>query len=494
MDSFRVSLQSEYKALQQEMKKHHLKIQNDINDCIKILSDSDKFSSTLSKHDLEVLLRPIGLIVTVRAYKLFLRWLSILQKISMMSFMNKLDNILLIMQLLLPMCQDEDNEEMVQIKLLQIIMLFLDPKNWQIDRQLIKLILVCIFKLYETNSSLVKNTALATLRQLFSLIFEKLNSVSAGGSSGDLWEIAMEMLDGLYCTFDPDYENNPNWPLDSNRENMWLALDLYWLCIPSLGESIIQPYNSHINSNFNKDEDLDIKLKNLTQILTPYLKEITDYKFGIRLLRLFNLLIIHLHIGLNPYLEFMSDSGEKKPWISRVIFESYSILFTKQSIVSLIFTEQESVDLLESCLAIMQKYLEINKAELEIKEKSEDRKPMPRFLEQRMIETEKPDPKLPQMMLLWIETSTGLVDVLSNLMFPKGLNSSMSSASNDMDESVATISIPFSISKFILRILSILLEKSSKDISIQSLLNSIQVYINMSGIKQMSKERDAFLR
>lgn len=30
----------------------------------------------------------------------------------------------------------------------------------------------------------------------------------------------MEMLEGLYCTFDPEYENNPNWPLVSNKDSM----------------------------------------------------------------------------------------------------------------------------------------------------------------------------------------------------------------------------------------------------------------------------------
>jgi hypothetical protein len=32
MDSFRIGLQSEYKSLQNEMKKHHIKIQHNITD------------------------------------------------------------------------------------------------------------------------------------------------------------------------------------------------------------------------------------------------------------------------------------------------------------------------------------------------------------------------------------------------------------------------------------------------------------------------------
>lgn len=128
MDSFRVNLQGEYKLLQTELKKHYLKIQNDIMNCIKLLNDKDKMGDSLSKHDLEILLKPIGLIITVRAHKLFFRAVSCLQKIAMYTVTHKTENILLILQLILPICQDEDIEEMVQIKMLQTLMLFLDPK------------------------------------------------------------------------------------------------------------------------------------------------------------------------------------------------------------------------------------------------------------------------------------------------------------------------------------------------------------------------------
>lgn len=137
-------------------------------------------------------------------------------------------------------------------------MLFLDPKNIKFDRQIVKLILICILKLYDTDSNLVKNTSLATLRQLFSLIFsnlpvfsvEKIISVfdtqdeelkeevlpieKKKGKDSEpkdqkqtLHDIAIEFYEGLYCTLDQEYENNPNWPLAASLENKCLALDLY---------------------------------------------------------------------------------------------------------------------------------------------------------------------------------------------------------------------------------------------------------------------------
>lgn len=233
--------------------------------------------------------------------------------------------------------------------------------------------------------------------------------------------------------------------------------------------------------------------KYLVPVLQSYLKEIDEYKFGFRLLRLFNFIVIKLHIGLNSFLDFMAEAIHDKPWITRIIFESYSMLFTNQSIINMILIDKESTSLLENCLATMQKCLEINKMNLDYQDKILS-KPIPRFLETRMIETEKPDLKLEQIMVLSIETATGIVDVFSNLLFPKGLNSSISSKSSDFDDNSSSIVIPYSVSKFVLRILSILLEKSSRDISIQSILNSIQVYINLAGQKKMTKERDAFIR
>ena len=177
MDSFRINLQGEYKLLQTDLKKHYLKIQNDITVWIKLLNDKEKLGDTLTKTSLEILLKPIGLIITVRAHKLFFRCISCLQKIAMHTITHSSDNILLILQLILPVWQDEDIEEMVKIKMLQTMMLFLDPKNIKFDRQIIKLILICILKLYDTDSNLVKNTSLATIRQLYSLIFSNLQPI-----------------------------------------------------------------------------------------------------------------------------------------------------------------------------------------------------------------------------------------------------------------------------------------------------------------------------
>ena len=381
------------------------------------------------------------------------------------------------------MCQDDDIEEMVQIKMLQTLMLFLDPKNVSIDRQVIKLILVCIFKLYETTSNLVKNTALATLRQLYSIIFENLETVSANQESSELYEIAKELIEGLYCTFDDDYENNPHWPLTNNYENRCLALDLYALLVLSTKENL---------KNFT--EFIDFFNNFLVPILQGHLKEIDDYKFGIRLIRLFNFLTQHLQIGLYQLMEFMSNSLDAKPWIKRIVFELFSTIFTSPQTVSFIFQDKELLGCLEISLITIQNFLEANKFELDCQDKTEGTRGIRKFLDERIIESEKPTPKINEVMILSIESISGLVEGISNLFFPNGLDTSQCLSTKLSETAEIELVIPFSVSKLILRILAILLEKSARDVSIQELLNSIQTYINIAGMKGMSKERDSFIR
>lgn len=228
-------------------------------------------------------------------------------------------------------------------------------------------------------------------------------------------------------------------------------------------------------------------------VLQVYLKDISEYKFGIRLIRLLNFMVIHLQIGLHHLMEFMSNSIESEDWVKRIMFELYNTLFTNPEIVSQILQDKELVGHLEICLICLQKFLETNKFSIQKAPPLTSRAPI-RLLDPRNTDTEKPDLKIPDITPLSIDTTTSLIEILCNLLYPNGLNTSeiLSEKSSDIEESPYTI--PFSVSKLILRILSILLEKASKDIDIQALLNGFQVYIHMAGMRRMRKERDVFIR
>jgi hypothetical protein len=175
---------------------------------------------------------------------------------------------------------------------------------------------------------------------------------------------------------------------------------------------------------------------------------------------------------------------DAKPWVKRVVFEMFSSLFTQTAIVNQILSDKELLGHMEICLISIQNFLEANKYELGGKDKADTSRGIHKYLDVRMIEAEKPDSKLNEMMLLSIEATTGLIEGISNLLFPNGLDTSDNLSSNSTETEEKLFTIPFSVSKLILRVLSVLLEKSTQDVNIQSLLNSIQVYINVTGMKK----------
>ena len=92
---------------------------------------------------------------------------------------------------------------------------------------------------------------------------------------------------------------------------------------------------------------MEFIIKFLVPTLQIYLKEINDYKFGVRLLRLFNIIVQNLQVGLFPLLEFMTTTFELSEWVQRVSFELFNDLFTNSSIVSIILPDKEMLNFLE---------------------------------------------------------------------------------------------------------------------------------------------------
>lgn len=135
-----------------------------------------------------------------------------------------------------------------------------------------------------------------------------------------------------------------------------------------------------------------------------------------------------------------------------------------------------------------QKFLETNKYSI-VDQENTGQKAYVKYLDNRMHESEEPSLKINEVMALSIETVTGLIEAISVILFPEGLNNN-EIAWHPFEIDEYDIAIPWSVSNLLLRILTVLIEKLNKDINIQSLLNSIQTYINMTGIKRMTKERD----
>lgn len=64
-------------------------------------------------------------------------------------------------------------DEMTEIRILQMLLTFLDPHTIQLSKEFVNLVLQCCFQVFDTKSLAVKSTIQATLKQLFTIILDR---------------------------------------------------------------------------------------------------------------------------------------------------------------------------------------------------------------------------------------------------------------------------------------------------------------------------------
>ena len=67
-------------------------------------------------------------------------------------------------------------DEMTEIRILQMLLTFLDPQTIQLSKEFVNLVLICCFQIFDTKSLAVKSTIQATLKQLFNIIMDRFLS------------------------------------------------------------------------------------------------------------------------------------------------------------------------------------------------------------------------------------------------------------------------------------------------------------------------------
>lgn len=68
-------------------------------------------------------------------------------------------------------------DEMTEIRILQMILTFLDPTKLQMSKEFANLVVLCCCQMFDTKSFAVKSTIQATLKQLFTIILDEFNTV-----------------------------------------------------------------------------------------------------------------------------------------------------------------------------------------------------------------------------------------------------------------------------------------------------------------------------
>lgn len=75
------------------------------------------------------------------------------------------------------------DEEMSQIRVLQLLLTFLDPKVALMSSEFVDAILTCCFQMFETKSNAVKSTIQATLKTLLTFVTDSFNQLCGAFSS-----------------------------------------------------------------------------------------------------------------------------------------------------------------------------------------------------------------------------------------------------------------------------------------------------------------------
>ena len=99
--------------------------------------------------------------------------MNLLQKITQVfNVMSHHGTVLLILEILKEASMD-NLDEMTEIRILQMLLTFLDPHSIQPSRQFVTLVMQSCFQMMDTKSLAVKSTIQATLKQLFTIVLER---------------------------------------------------------------------------------------------------------------------------------------------------------------------------------------------------------------------------------------------------------------------------------------------------------------------------------
>lgn len=98
--------------------------------------------------------------------------MNLLQKITQVFVVVEHGTLLLILGILKDASM-EILDEMTEIRILQMLLTFLDPHTIQLSKEFVTLVMQSCFQMMDTKSLAVKSTIQATLKQLFTIILER---------------------------------------------------------------------------------------------------------------------------------------------------------------------------------------------------------------------------------------------------------------------------------------------------------------------------------
>ena len=133
--------------------------------------DTDNLCPEIQSQPVEVL-EPLRLMFEQKIAKTYPMAMNLLQKITQAFQVVEHSTLLLILGILKD-ASAEFLDEMTEIRVLQMLLTFLDPHTIQLSKEFVTLVMQCCFQMMDTKSLAVKSTIQATLKQLFTIILER---------------------------------------------------------------------------------------------------------------------------------------------------------------------------------------------------------------------------------------------------------------------------------------------------------------------------------
>lgn len=186
----------------------------------------------------------------------------------------------------------EVKDEMILVRVVQIMMAQLSPDSIVFNQDFIQSALYASLNLFPSTSSIVVNTASAALTQLFSSVFSAWKEKRE--DSEEIRTIGLNLLSGLISHLSNSQDSE--WPLEKNSFSVLEALNLVILVFNEGGEEL------------GSDEVFQLCLEKLLDDLTSYLD--SGYQNCVRVVKCLTLYVLHLRRGLNRLVRWCIEPTE----------------------------------------------------------------------------------------------------------------------------------------------------------------------------------------
>ena len=443
-------IENDLRNLANEAKKRHPELKEVAEQAINSLRQS-------SNVPIDSLLKTLQVVQATQNNKVQLPAIEMLQKLLAYRVLDSI-SVLSVLQILLNIAQ-VSQDELIQLKTLQTIMLMLNPTFIILTDDLVTNVWNLCIKLEGSKFTQVRRTASATIRQLINLSFHKLGEFaptlqdnselqanSIYESSLKLFRNVVEMAGG----------NLTNWSAEHTRMKSE-GIDLL--------QNILESSNSYIN---HLPEFVVTLEQTALNLLKDYLKEDVEEDIGSRSIKCAVLVVESIKQGFE-LLDSICKLGSNRKcpeWQQTACLEAISIVCSSPELLKQVHLKELALRVLET----------LNMISHEFFAKTEDRQLSGKFK-----------------VKLIGEIVSRWADSLGALTEKAGLKlGEMAQFPLNKEQSEVEFMLTMTW-KHLLPVISIILSNCWEEGVLQLILNCYQSFINISGTLNTSSAREAFL-